>query len=280
MRVLVTGGAGFIGSKLMFRLLEEGCKVCSLDDYSFGCESRHKKGCDYFYGDVSELSDYSFIGDVDFIFHLAARARIRPSFDDPSVYMRVNVNGTFNVASYASSKGIPLVYASSGSIHAGSYRNPYTFSKEMGEEVVKFHQECRGLEAAVARFFNVYGPGEVVGGSNATLIGSWRRCMEQNVPLTIFGDGSKRRDFTHVEDIVDALVEIMKRKTFGHSFDLGRGKCHSVIEIANMFGAEVCHEADRLGEADSSICDHSLASDLLGWDPRRDVEDYIRSLRA
>jgi UDP-glucose 4-epimerase len=226
------------------------------------------------------MSDYSFLGDVDFIFHLAARARISPSFNDPSGYMRVNATGTFNVASYASDKKIPLVYASSGSRHSGKYKNPYTFSKEMGEEIVKFHQECRSLKATSTRFFNVYGPGEVVGGENATLVGSWRWCLEQKVPLTIFGDGSKTRDFTHVDDIVDALVEIMKRRALGYSFDLGRGKCHSVIEIARMFGAEVRYERDRPGEAENSLCDHSLAAEVLGWNPRRDIEDYIRSIKA
>jgi UDP-glucose 4-epimerase len=226
---------------------------------------------------VSDEIAFGRIPDVDFIFHLAARARIAPSFGDPSGYFRANATGTMVACKFALDKKIPLVYAGTGSYHGGRYRNPYTFSKAVGEDVVRMHMGM-GLNSSIARFFNVYGPGESKEDGVATLVGSWRGKREKGEIPVIYGDGSKTRDFTHVDDITDALILIMHRGAWGHEFDLGRGSPKSVLEISEMFGGEFRHLPDRPGEVQNSSCDLSLARDVLGWRPYRNVEDYVRSL--
>lgn len=273
-KILVTGGAGFIGSNLVEALVSSGMEVCSLDDYSTGRTENHIRGCEYIKGDIADMRAFKSVGHVDFIFHLAAKARIAPSFDDLAGYFRTNATGTVNVCGFALERGVPLVYAGTGSSHGGRYRNPYTFSKAVGEDAVRMTVEL-GLKASIARFFNVYGPRESTEEGLSTLIGSWRgRAAKGEVPV-IYGDGSKIRDFTHVHDITDALLLIMNREAFGFEFDLGRGNPVSVLEMSRMFGGEFDFLPDRRGEMQKSICDNTLARNVLGWNPHRNVEGYI-----
>lgn len=275
-KVLVTGGAGFIGSNLIEALLLSGAETCSIDDYSSGMEENHISGCEYYKGDVSDASDLERIGRIDFVFHLAARARISRSFEDPAAYFRTNATGTMNVCRFSLKRGVPLVYAGSGSNHGGRFKNPYTFSKAVGEDVVRMNMEL-GLSASIARFFNVYGPRESTDEGNSTLVGSWRgRIARGEVPV-IYGDGTKVRDFTHVSDITDALMMIMQRSALGFEFDLGRGRPLSVIDVSRMFGCKFEHQSDRMGEMQCSVCDNSLARKVLDWRPFRNLEDYFAS---
>jgi UDP-glucose 4-epimerase len=275
-KILVTGGAGFVGSNLIERLVSCGLGVCSLDDYSTGRRGNHVDGCEYFEGDVSAVEDFGFVGSLDFIFHLAARARIAPSFGDPVGYFRANSQGTMNVCGFALKKGIPLVYAGTGSNHGGRFRNPYTFSKAVGEDVVRMGMSL-GLKASIARFFNVYGPRESLHEGHSTLIGSWRgRIACGEVPV-IYGDGTKVRDFTHVSDITEALMSIMQKRAFGFEFDLGRGSPLSVLEVSRMFGCGFEFRPERKGEMQESVCDNSLARKVLGWNPSRNLKNYVDS---
>ena len=256
-------------------LISSGEEVCSIDDYSTGRKENHVEGCEYIMGDVSEKGTFDLVPDVDLIFHLAARARITPSFGDPKGYFKANAMGTMVACGFALEREIPLVYAGTGSNHGGRYRNPYTFSKALGEDVVRMHMGM-GLNSSIARFFNVYGPGESKEEGVATLMGSWRGKIERGETPVIYGDGSKTRDFTHVDDITDALILVMRNKAWGHEFDLGRGSPKSVLEISKMFGGEFRHLPDRPGEVQNSSCDCSLARRTLGWTPCRNVEDYVR----
>ena len=124
---------------------------------------------------------------------------------------------------YCVEKGIPLIYAGSSSHHSGKFKNPYTFSKDLGEDVIKLYQEHFNLKTSVARFYNVYGPHQLTEGGYTTLIGRWLNNINNGSSCVIFGDGEKRRDFTHVSDIVDALIRIMQQQAYGHTFELGRG---------------------------------------------------------
>jgi nucleoside-diphosphate-sugar epimerase len=272
----VTGGAGFIGSNLIEALLLSGAETCSVDDYSSGIEQNHIEGCEYHNGDVSEAGDLESIGRIDFIFHLAAKARISRSFEDSAGYFKANAMGTMGVCRFALERSIPLVYAGTGSNHGGRYRNPYTFSKAVGEDVVRMNMGL-GLKASIARFFNVYGPRELIGEDNSTLVGAWRgRIARGEVPV-IYGDGTKVRDFTHVRDITEALMSIMQRRAFGFEFDLGRGSPLSVLEVSRMFGRGFEFRPDRRGEMQESVCDNSLARKVLGWNPSRNLKDYVDS---
>lgn len=276
-KILVTGGAGFIGSNLVRSLVDSGHEVISIDDYSTGKRENQVGGCEYVVSDISEKDAFESLHGADLIFHLAARARIAPSFKDPCGYFRANATGTMVACDFALKRGIPLVYAGTGSHHGGRYRNPYTFSKAVGEDVVRLHMQM-GLKCSIARFFNVYGPNESTEEGVATLIGSWRGKIERGETPVIYGDGSKTRDFTHVRDITEALVMVMQKEAWGFEFDLGRGSPKSVIEVSRMFGARFEHMPERPGEVQDSICDSSLAESVLGWTPHRNLEDYINSL--
>jgi len=278
-RALVTGGAGFIGTNLIKRLLKEGYTVVSIDSYNTGLKSNHQEGCLYIEQDIRNISDYSAWGEFDIVYHLAAIARIQPSFINPEDYFTTNANATMKLVKYCAEKSIPIVYAGSSSHHSGKFKNPYTFSKDIGEEIIQLFQQHYNLKATIARFYNVYGPYHLKEGGYTTLIGAWEKRVEEGKSLIIYGDGTKRRDFTHVDDIVAALIEIKKQQAYGYVFELGRGKNYSVNEIADMFNyLDRIYQADKPGEAQITLCDSVLAKEVLGWVPTIEITDYIKSL--
>jgi UDP-glucose 4-epimerase len=281
MKILVTGGAGFIGTNLIKRLLKEGHNVTSIDNYSTGLTSNHVKGAVYVEFDLTNLDERftSSPKKYDVVFHLAAIARIQPSFERPEDYFNTNATATLKLAKLCADNNIPMVYAGSSSHHSGKFKNPYTFSKDVGEEVIKLFQIHYNLQASVARFYNVYGPNHLKEGGYTTLIGAWERRLELGLPLVINGDGSKRRDFTHVSDIVDGLVKIVEKQAWGLSFELGRGKNYSVMEIAEAFEGEVVFAEDKPGEAQETLCQDLLAKKLLGWSPELDIIEYIKEYK-
>lgn len=276
MKILVTGGAGFVGYNLCKRLLEDGHEVVSIDNYSTGKKENEISGVNYINADISEYPLDNIGKDVDVVYHLAASARIQPSFVDPVLYAKNNVVGTFNVCEYCRLNNVPLVFAGSSSHHSGKFKNPYTFTKDLSEETVDLYQRLFDIEASTARFYNVYGPHQLEEGA-ATLIGIWDKAFRDNQPFNVYGDGSKRRDFTHVDDIVDALVLIFEKKSWGKIFELGRGENYSISEVAKMYGQkEINYYDNRSGEAQSTLCESNLAKDLLGWNPTKNLIDWIK----
>lgn len=276
MNILVTGGAGFVGTNLIKRLVSEGHSVVSIDNYNSGFESNHVDGATYIEKDIINVSNFAHYGDFDLVYHLAAIARIQPSFKQPVEYFETNSLGTMYVVNYCRDYKIPLVYAGSSSHHSGKFKNPYTFSKDIGEEIVNLYQTHFELRASIARFYNVYGPHHLKEGGYCTLIGKWENLIEKGLPLEVYGDGEKRRDFTHINDIVDALILIGQKQAWGHIFELGRGKNYSINDIAEMFGKVKIHLGEKPGEAQVTLCDSTLAKDVLGWIPKINIEDYIK----
>jgi len=275
MKILVTGGAGFIGTNLVKRLVEIGHEVQSIDNYSTGLKTNESKGCLYFDMDVQKISriDKNF----DMVFHLAAIARIGPSFQRPEDYIKTNFDGTYEVVKFCVSNNIPLFYAGTSSKHSGRFKNPYTFSKDLGEDIVKLYQIHFGLRASIGRFYNVYGPYQLVEGGYSTLIGCWINNIQTGRQCEIFGDGEQRRDFTHVDDIIDALILIMEKCPYGLEFELGRGRNHSVNELAKMFNIKPLHREAKKGEAKNTLNTDFTSHEILGWNPIRDVEEYIKN---
>lgn len=273
---LVTGGAGFVGTNLIKRLLKDGHQVQSLDNYSTGLKSNEVEGCRYWAGDIQNISTMD--KDFDVVFHLAAIARIQPSFDRPEEYINTNFNGTYEVVKFCIKNNIPLIYAGSSSKHSGRFKNPYTFSKDMGEDIIKLYEEHFGLKASIARFYNVYGPHQLLEGGYTTLIGRWINNIQNGIQCVIYGNGEQRRDFTHIDDIVDALILIMEKEPYGYEFELGRGKNYSVNEVAKMFGIYPLYESAKKGEAKDTLNKSTLAKDILGWNPTKNLEDYIKNL--
>lgn len=280
MNVIVTGGAGFIGTNLIKRLIAEGHTVTSFDNYSSGLKSNHVDGAQYIEHDVRESIGKVYFGDtIDVVFHLAAIARIQPSFNHPISYFNANATATFQLAHFCGVYGVPLIYAGSSSYHSGKFKNPYTFSKTIGEEIIELCRDHYNLKSSIARFYNVYGPYQLKTGGYTTLIGRWENLKENKQPLTIYGDGTKRRDFTHVDDIVDGLIKIVEKKSWGNIFELGRGKNYSINEIAKMFGGQKVYLENKDGEAQNTLCESKLAKKLLDWNPKINIEDYINEYK-
>ena len=281
MNILVTGGAGFIGTNLIKQLIGRDHTIISLDNYSTGLKLNEiqDKRIVYSEGDVRNLSKYShyYFSKIDLVFHLAAVARIQPSFKDPINYFETNANGTLALANLCCKNNIPIIYAGSSSHHSGKFKNPYTFSKDVGEEILELYSKCFGLTYAVARFYNVYGPNQLSEGGYTTLIGRWINNIENGNVCEIYGDGEQRRDFTHVDDIVDALISIMDKSAYGNTYELGRGKNISVNQVAKMFGINPVYKPAKPGEARNTLCNSTLAKEILGWNPQKDLVNYIKN---
>ena len=283
MRVLVTGGAGFVGTNLIKRLLSEGHKVVSLDNYSTGLRENEieQKGVQYFDVDLTETVNYDFfISKPDLIFHLAAIARIQPSFKHPVYTHHANVTATLNVLEWARGFGCPIVFAGSSSSNGDKFANPYTLSKSLSEQLVELYNKVYDLPTAICRFYNVYGPHQLTEGKYCTLIGIFQTLYKEGRPLTITDDGEQRRDFTHVDDIVDGLIRCGEsiHEVSGELFELGRGKNYSVNEIAEAFGENypTIHIDGKQGEMRETLCEDENANELLGGNPSLDVLDFIK----
>ena len=280
MKALVTGGAGFIGTNLIKRLLKDGDKVISLDNYSSGLKENEVDGCNYIDINLCQMGELEFAEEnrPDVIFHMAALARIQPSLKNPHMTLYNNFISTLNILEHARHTNTKVVYAGSSSVHHGLFESPYAWAKFSGEELCKLYHNVYGLDVSICRFYNVYGPHQIEDGTYPTLMGIFERQYKNNESLTITGDGEQRRDFTHVVDIVDCIVRTSE-KYFKECeiFELGRGVNFSINEIADMFGdypREYISKRD--GEYDVTLADYSHAQDLLDWKPVRNIEYYIK----
>ena len=284
MKVLVTGGAGFVGTNLIKRLLKDGHKVVSLDNYSTGKKENEQSGCQYFDVDLCDHRagvDYSFFMDKpDVIFHIAALARIQPSLKNPYKSIFNNFVSSLNVFEYARQYNIKVVYAGSSTFHHGLYSSPYAWSKYSGEELCKLYSSVYDLSTAICRFYNVYGPYQLEDGDYSTVLGIFEKQYREGKPLTITADGEQRRDFTYIDDIVDGLVKCSEHNFKAEFFELGRGVNFSINEIVDMFGKDYPREyiPARKGEYDVTLADYSKAKLKLGWEPKGDITQYIKTI--
>jgi len=281
MKVLVTGGAGFIGTNLIKRLVKEGHKVSSIDNYDSGLESNHQLNVIYKNDDITNISRMP--RDFDKIFHLAALSRIQPSFNNPSETFRVNALDTQKVLDFARNIGAKVVYAGSSSRWHDPYQSPYAACKHIGEEICKTYKKTYGMDIEIARFYNVYGPGEIVEGDWAAVIGIWRRQANAHEPITIVGDGEQRRDFTHVDDIVDGLYRIgFKTEIHEDAWELGTGLNYSINEVYLMFkerfGVDFVYIPEQSGNYRKTLRENNDTIERLNWEPTDKLEEYIISL--
>lgn len=281
-KILVTGGAGFIGSNLIKHLLQESnFEIHSLDNYDSGNKENEIDGCNYHVGDIEsiELMDKDF----DIIYHLVALSRIQPSFNNPTDTFRVNVIGTQLVCEFARKIGAKVIYAGSSSKWHNPYQSPYACYKYLGEEVCKMYKKTYNLDVEITRFYNVYGPNEIIDGDWAAVIGLWRRQLKNNQPITIVGDGEQRRDFTHVYDIIDGLKLIgFSSEKHEDAWELGTGKNFSINEVYEMFkekfGCEKIYIPEQSGNYRETIRINNDAINRLGWQPKMNLKTYILNL--
>ena len=294
MRVLVTGGAGFVGTNLIKRLLKDGHEVISVDNYSTGKIENQQKGCKYYYKDLSNsqwwaLWDECFcewscdcqIKSVDIIYHLAALPRIVPSFKKPLDTYESGPLATINVLDWARKYETPVVYAGSSSVKGDVYANPYTFTKWQNEHLLELYNKLFNVPTSICRFYNVYGEHQANEGSYCNVLGIFERLYSEGKPLTITGDGEQRRDFTYVGDIVDGLVKCGKAlfmaEINGESFELGNGNNRSINELAAAFGDYPTNYIDaRPGEMRETLNLDTKARDMLGWNPSGDIIRFIK----
>mgnify|MGYP001247909693 CR=1 FL=1 len=282
MKILVTGGAGFIGTNLCSKLLKD-FNVYSIDDYSAGSELNHLKGVSYIKGDVVDIFDHFDKNDFNICFHLAGLSRIQPSFTNPHDTFHANTLGTQKVLEWCRTNNTKVVYSGSSSKHHDPYQSPYALYKYLGEEICKMYRQVYKMDVEIARFYNVYGPKEIIDGDWAAVIGIWRRQIRDGKGITIVGDGEQRRDFTHVQDIVSGLIKISEfKKRHTDAWELGSGKNYSINELARFFvdrfGCEVNYIKDQPGNYRETLREHDDALDKLGWKPKDSLKDYIMGL--
>ena len=283
MKILVTGGAGFIGMNLIKRLVSEGHDVVSLDDYSTGFEKNEIEGCNYINADIESLEYWK--GEVfDLCYHIAAQSRVQPSFTDPTDCFRINVKGTETVMEWAKHNNVKVVYAGSSSKHHDPTDSPYAMYKYLGEEVCKLYKKTYDVNVEICRFYNVYGDGESLDLQNGNVIGIWRTLVSKDKKLTIVGDGEQRRDFIHVDDIVEGLYRIgLVDNKHEDAWELGSGVNYSVNELFGFFkekypNIDAIYIPDQKGNYRETLNTNTDTTERLGWKPKDRLKDYILSL--
>jgi len=281
MNILVTGGAGFIGTNLIKTLIKDNYNITSIDNYSTGLKENEIEGVKYINSDI-ELIDQ--LGpEFDLCFHLAAQSRVQPSFEDPQESIRVNVNGTMKVMEWAKKHNVKVIYAGSSSKHHDPSDSPYAMSKFLGEEICRLYKKSYDVNVEITRFYNVYGPNEPLDEKFGNVIGIWREKIRLNKPLIIVGDGNQKRDFTHVTDIVDGILKIaFSNKTHIDAWELGSGVSYSIIELFNMFkerfNATSIYVDDQPGNYRKTLRINDDVLKQLDWNPKDRLKDYVKSL--
>jgi UDP-glucose 4-epimerase len=280
-KILVTGGAGFIGMNLIKKLVSEGRRVVCLDDYSTGTKSNHIDGVKYINGDIETIEYLK--GDYDLCYHLAAQSRVQPSFDDPTESFRINVNGTRAVCDWAKNNNVKIIYAGSSSKHHDPTDSPYAMYKYLGEEVCKLYKKSFDVDIEICRFYNVYGPGESLDEKYGSVIGIWRTKVSKIQALPIVGDGEQKRDFIHVDDIVDGLIKIgFGSEKHEDAWELGVGVNYTINEIYRWFNERFWIEStyipEQKGNYRETLNTNTDTKERLGWEPKDRLKEYIQSL--
>ncbi len=292
---LVTGGAGFIGSQIVDHLIDNGHEVVVVDDESAECNEK------FYWNENAEnhkidICDYEKLSEVmegiETVFHLAAESRLQPAIINPKRACDVNFMGTYNVLQCArENHAEKVVYSSTSSAYGLANQpplvetmsrdclNPYSVSKVAAEDLCKMYYQLYGLKTVVFRYFNVYGDRMPSTGQYAPVLGIFLRQIEEGKPLTVVGDGTQRRDFVHVSDVVRANMmasHTENKECYGEVFNIGSGKNHSIIEIANAMGEEIEYLPKRDGEAETTIANITKSKIKLGWHAKKKLEDWIK----
>jgi UDP-glucose 4-epimerase len=281
-KILVTGGAGFIGSHLCQRLVEDKSNiVCSLDNYFTGSSLNHIQGVEYIEGSTADIKELVQIK-PDIVYHLGEYSRVEQSFDDMDKVWKFNKDGIFAVLEFVRECGAKIVYAGSstkfGDGGLGRSASPYAWTKASNTELVQNYGTWYNVPYAITYFYNVYGPREIQSGKYATLIALFKEKMKNGEPLTIVSPGTQKRNFTHIDDIINGLV-LVGENGYGDEFGIGSGEAFSIKEIADMFGGKIEMLPQRQGNRMSADVVTSK-TEALGWKPTKKIQDYIDSLRA
>jgi UDP-glucose 4-epimerase len=299
MKVLVTGGAGFIGSNLVDRLIDLGHNVICIDNES--AESNEQ----FYWNDKAQnykvdICDYNTIypmfDKIDIVFHLASDARIQPAILDPKKSIDTNVLGTFNILEASRRNNVGRVIISSTSSAYGKSNvipnvetqkedclTPYSAAKVFGENLAKVYFNLYGLKTISLRYFNVYGERQPLKGQYAPVIGLFIKQNKEGKPLTVVGDGTQLRDFTHINDAVSANIlagfNEVGVESFGQVYNVGYGKSYSILDIASMVSDRIEFIPARPGEAKETLSDTSKIKKEFGWSPTKSLDQWIMENR-
>jgi UDP-glucose 4-epimerase len=294
MKMLVTGGAGFIGSNLVDELINQGHKVIIIDNLSTGKKEHINPQAEFYQVDIRDLKKIRplFHG-VDYVFHLAAFPRVQPSIEDPITANDINLNGTLNVLVAArDAKVKKVVYSASSSAYGNQEKmplredmpahplSPYGLQKYIGELYCRLFSEIYGLPTVSLRYFNAYGPRQALEGAYCLVMGIFVRQRLTGEPMTITNDGEQRRDFTFVGDVVRANILAAESDKVGQGevINIGRGQNYSVNELARMIGGPTVFIGPRI-EPRETLADNSRAKKLLGWEPTVNLPDWLEEYK-
>jgi UDP-glucose 4-epimerase len=294
MKCIVTGGAGFIGSNIVNRLVDLGYDVWVIDNES---SESHEQ---FYYNEKAKylkatVSDYegtrATYNDATYVFHVGAEARIQRTFKNPTRAVKANTLGTAVVLQCAKEAGVKrVIYSSTSSAYGmnpipnvetqpDDCLNPYSISKVSGEKLCSMYSKLFGLETIIFRYFNVYGKNQPTKGIYAPIIGLFDVQKENGKPLTIVGDGEQRRDFTNVEDVVDiniiAATADIDSKYFGQVFNVGTGINYSVNQIASFISDNTINIPERPGEARETLANIEKIKEVFAWEPKIKLEQWF-----
>lgn len=285
-KILVTGGCGFVGYALTKKLIEMNYAVDVIDDLSIGDDAKDVTvlGAGFYKGDIRNINTILPQKNYKFIFHLAALSRIQPSFSQPELTYDVNTSGTLQVLEFARKNGSKVIYSGSSSKHHNPELSPYAMSKFLGEQLCRLYRKVYNVNVDIARFYNVYGEGELVG-KMAAVIGIFRKQIQQQLPITIHGDGEQRRDFTHIDDIIDGLIKVANHHTTHEdAWELGTGFNYSINQVFDMFNEryrntlQKTYLPDVKGNYRETIRINNDALNILNWKPTDKLLKYIQCL--
>ncbi len=295
MKILVTGGAGFIGSHLTDKLIEKGHQVVVIDNLSTGVKENLNLKADFFNLDICDFDKIKplFKG-VDFAFHLAAIPRVPLSVKDPVNTSKVNVLGTINVFKAAADEKVKrIVFASSSSVYGDQEKlplkedmvpnplSPYGLQKLNGEQFTKMFFQLYKMPIVSLRYFNVFGSRVDFDSDYSLVIGKFLKQKSEGKPLTIFGNGEQTRGFCYVDDVVEANIKAMESEKIkgGEVINVGSDKSHSVNYLAELIGGEIQYLPVREGDPLHTQADVSLAQELLGWQPSTSFEEGVEKVK-
>jgi UDP-glucose 4-epimerase len=274
--ILVTGGAGFIGSNLCEKLVQDNI-VYSIDNYFTGSKDNHVPGVIYYEDTTENIMKYTGIN-PDIVFHLGEYSRVEQSFDDFDQVWRYNKLGTHEVLKYVKETQAKLIYAGSSTKYAdetdGYVQSPYAWSKASNTEYVKKFAEWHNINYAITYFYNVYGKREIATGKYATLIAKFAELKKNGEKLPVVMPGTQLRNFTHIDDIVDALI-LIGEKGYGDEYGIGNETSYTIFEVAKMFNCDITELEPRKGNRMTSkvITDKTKQ---LGWSAKNNLKDYIK----
>ena len=281
-KILVTGGAGFIGSHLCEKLAkDESNDVYSLDNYFTGSRDNHVPYVTYIEGSTADISTLITFA-PDMVYRLGEYSRVEQSFDDIKKVWQYNKNGIFAVLEFVRKAGCKILYAGSstkfGDGGLGRSASPYAWTKATNTELVQNYGTWFNVPYAITYFYNVYGDREIQTGKYATLIALFKEKMKNDKTLTIVSPGTQRRNFTHIDDIIDGIV-LVGEKGYGDEFGIGTQDSYTIKEIAEMFGGSIQILPERKGNRMTADV-MTAKTKALGWNPTRNISQYIENLKV